>query len=347
MEELRPRTDGVVTIRRASAGDVDVLVAGRDAEFHRFLGEGDPDPQPTACVVADGAVVGWVDFDHDRAWLGSDEVNVGYSILPEHRGRGYGTRAVRLLLAHLAENTDWRVATLLIHPDNEHSLALARRAEFTRVGDLDGNPYWKKLIPPTSTAELGPWAPLDLAAVVELFSGARFRWWISGGLALALHLGRTWRAHDDIDIGVLRQDAPGVHALLHGWDLHVAAAGQLSPWHGEPLDEHRQHNNVWGRTAPAEPWCLDLTIGTGTADEWIYRRDPSMRLPWHTAVLETDRGVPYLAPDLQLLFKSKQPRPKDDLDAATVIPHLDAVRRERLRRWLPDDHPWQWWLRLA
>jgi L-amino acid N-acyltransferase YncA len=343
--ELPVRTDGVVTIRTPAASDIEVLIAGRDEEFRRFLGDGDPDPKPTACVLADGTVVGWVDYDHERVWLGADEVNLGYNILPEHRGRGYGTRAVRLLLDHLAEHTDWRVATLLIHPDNERSLALARRAGFTRVGDLDDNPYWKKLIPPASTAEYGPWAPLDVATVVELFSSAPFRWWISGGLALELHLGQSWRAHDDIDIGVLRQDAPAVRALLKGWDLHVAASGQLSPWHGEPLDEQRHQNNVWGRAAPAEPWCLDLTVGSGTTDEWIYRRDPSLRLPWHKAVLRTEAGIAYLAPDLQLLFKSQQPRPKDDLDAATVIPHLEPVRRERLRRSLPEAHSWRWWLR--
>lgn len=148
MRKLRPRSDGVVTIQTPSPADIEVLIAGRDEEFHRFLGEGDPDPNPTACVVVGGAVVGWADYDHDRDWLGPDEVNLGYNILREHRGRGYGTRAVRLLLDHLAEDTDWTVATLLIHPDNERSLALAHRAGFTRVGDLDGNPYWKKLLPP-------------------------------------------------------------------------------------------------------------------------------------------------------------------------------------------------------
>lgn len=138
-----PRSDGVVTIRPATAEDAPVLVAGRDEEFHRFLGEGAPDPRPVACIVVDGAVVGWVDYDHDREWLGDDEVNLGYHVFAAHRRRGYGTRAVRLLLDHLAADTGWSVATLLIDRENAASLALAQRAGFERVADLDGHPYWK------------------------------------------------------------------------------------------------------------------------------------------------------------------------------------------------------------
>jgi lincosamide nucleotidyltransferase A/C/D/E len=50
--------------------------------------------------------------------------------------------------------------------------------------------------------------------------------------------------------------------------------------------------------------------------------------------------VPYLAPDLQLLFKSKDLRPKDGVDAAEVIPSLGGGGLALLRAQLPPDHPW-------
>jgi len=142
----RGLSDGLVTIRPSTSGDADVLIAGRDDEFRRFLGEGAPAPCPTGCIVVADVVVGWVDYDHERAWLEAGEVNVGYNVFAQFRGNGYATRGVRLLMRHLATDTEWRVTTLLIHPDNERSLALARRAGFRRVGDLDGNPYWKRAV---------------------------------------------------------------------------------------------------------------------------------------------------------------------------------------------------------
>lgn len=143
---LEPRSDGVVTIRPATIDDVDTLIAGRDEEYRRFLHDRSPQPEPAACIAVNGAVVGWVDYDHDRSWLRDDEVNLGYNVFAQYRGHGYATRAVRLLVEHLAFDTQWRVATLLIDRANARSLALAARAGFERVDDLDGHPYWKRAV---------------------------------------------------------------------------------------------------------------------------------------------------------------------------------------------------------
>lgn len=191
------------------------------------------------------------------------------------------------------------------------------------------------------TSELGPWAPLDLKSVVETFSSARFRWWISGGHAFDLHLGRAWRHHKDIDVGVVRRDLSSLHAFLFRWDLHIAAAGRLTPWRGEQLEVDQHQNNVWCRLTADGPWLLDVTVGEGSDENWIYRRDPSVAVPWDVAVLRTTEGIPYLAPELQLLYKSKGLRSKDEVDAAEVIPSLGARQRELLARLLEHNHPWQ------
>jgi Aminoglycoside-2''-adenylyltransferase len=188
---------------------------------------------------------------------------------------------------------------------------------------------------------LGPWEPLDLSAAVAIFTVFPGRWWIGGGYALELHVGRSWRTHDDLDVGVLRTDVPYLRSLLPDWDIRVASAGVLSPWEGTVPRVEQSQNNLWCRRNVEGPWCLDVTVGDGDHERWVFRRKPTIRFPWKEAVLRTEQGVPYIAPELQLLFKSRDCRPKDDRDAAEVIPALTLDRRDRLRDLLREDHHWQ------
>ena len=132
-------TDGVVTLRAPAPGDVELLVANRDEEFFRWFGPDATGPRPAACVWVDEQLVGWVDYDldDDHDWLRPGEVNVGYYLFPATRGKGYASRAVELLLEHLQRDTEHTVATLLIHPENERSLALAGRLQFEQRGEVE------------------------------------------------------------------------------------------------------------------------------------------------------------------------------------------------------------------
>jgi RimJ/RimL family protein N-acetyltransferase len=133
-----PMTDGVVIIRPPEFGDGEILIAGRDEAFYRWIGPGAEKPEPVACIVASGEIVGWVDYDTGHPWLGVGEVNVGYYLFAAHRGNGYASRAVELLMQYMALSTDIVTATLLIDPQNDSSLELARRTGFSRRADVDG-----------------------------------------------------------------------------------------------------------------------------------------------------------------------------------------------------------------
>jgi RimJ/RimL family protein N-acetyltransferase len=141
-------TDGVVTLRAPAPGDTGRIVAERDEETFRWFGPGGGNPAPAACIWVADELVGWVDYDRDddHDWLQPGEVNVGYCLFPAARGKGYASRAVELLLGHLARDTEHTVATLLIHPENTLSLALARRLGFERRGEVNGEPFFARVL---------------------------------------------------------------------------------------------------------------------------------------------------------------------------------------------------------
>jgi len=141
-------TDGVVTLRAPGPGDVERLVAARDEEFFRWFGPGATGPRPVACVWVNDELVGWVDYDldPDHDWLRPGEVNVGYFLFAEARGKGYASRAVELLLEHLRRDTEHTVATLLIHPENIRSLALAHRLRFVQKEEVNGEAFFTRML---------------------------------------------------------------------------------------------------------------------------------------------------------------------------------------------------------
>ncbi len=59
---------------------------------------------------------------------------VGYDLLPEGRGRGIATRAVRLVARWAFQDLGVRRLELRTHPDNLASQRVAERAGFTREG---------------------------------------------------------------------------------------------------------------------------------------------------------------------------------------------------------------------
>lgn len=83
-------------------------------------------------------------------------------------------------------------------------------------------------------------------------------------------------------------------------------------------------HDIWCRPGPAEPWRIQLMLDDTEGDDWVFRRDPRIRLPLDRLGRLTADGVPYLCPEVQLLYKAGAPRPKDEEDFAEALPVLDA-----------------------
>jgi hypothetical protein len=81
---------------------------------------------------------------------------------------------------------------------------------------------------------------------------------------------------------------------------------------------------------------------------WRYRRVPSIVRHIEQVGKRTDAGIPYLAPEAVLLFKSKntgkRERSKDQSDYENVLPHLGTEARAWLRWALIATDPTHAWI---
>lgn len=188
--------------------------------------------------------------------------------------------------------------------------------------------------------DLGPWEPAGVAEVAALFDRFPGPWWIASGYAIELAVGRPFRSHADIDVLVLRRDHLSLHAVLPGWELWAAdPPGTLRHWPGEPLPDHV--HDIWCRPGPDRPRRVQVMLDNSDGEDWVSRRDPRIRRPLAELGRRSADGVPYLAPEVQLHYKAKGLRPKDQLDFDTALPVLDRSQRAWLDAALPPDHPWR------
>lgn len=159
--------------------------------------------------------------------------------------------------------------------------------------------------------------------------------WLSGGVGLDTWLGRVTREHDDIDVSVTR-DAWSVlrEALGPGLSFFGAASGWLAELDDDVDDPPV---NTWCADASGH-WCLQVNLEAGDDVAWRYRRDERVTRGWEAAVLDV-AGAPVMAPEVQLLWKSRHPSRKDVADWTAVFPALGDEPRAWLRAAVRLAHP--------
>ncbi|MFE6163085.1 nucleotidyltransferase domain-containing protein [Streptomyces sp. NPDC056486] len=198
----------------------------------------------------------------------------------------------------------------------------------------------------------GPWEPATPAEVAALFAQLRVPWWIAGGYAVEMAVGHAFREHADIDVSLLRRDQLAAQEALPSWEWWAAdPPGTLRRWlPGEvlPSDVH----DIWCRPGEGEPWRLQIMLEEaeepGESGEyegvvWVSHRDRRVRRPIAEIGLAGPDGIPRLAPEIQLLYKAKSPRPKDERDFDALLSVLSPAQRAWLERAVETTygpHPW-------
>ncbi|GGV66021.1 hypothetical protein GCM10010277_73550 [Streptomyces longisporoflavus] len=183
------------------------------------------------------------------------------------------------------------------------------------------------------------WRPEQVA---ERLGGIGAPWCVAAGWALDLFRGEQSRPHGDLEIAV---PAAGFPAIRHRFPECVFdAVGSGRVWPAAGAETLAATHQTWLRDPESDHFLFDVFREPHEGGTWICRRDERLRLPYDAIIEQTADGIPYLVPELVLLFKAKAQRPKDQTDFEGVLPLLDQPRRNLLRGYLELVHPGHPWM---
>jgi hypothetical protein len=183
------------------------------------------------------------------------------------------------------------------------------------------------------------WTPHEVA---HRLSGTATPWCVAAGWALDLFRGEQTREHGDIEIAIPAACFLDIRARFPGYVFDAAGSGRI--WEDATPDELAATHQTWLRDPATGDYLLDVFREPHQGDTWICRHDETIRLPYRDIVHHTGDAVPYLAPELVLLFKAKHARPKDQVDFDETVPHMTPDQRATLAGLLARVHPGHRWL---
>lgn len=183
----------------------------------------------------------------------------------------------------------------------------------------------------------------DIGDVERVLDKAPFEWLIAGGYGLELFLGHETREHSDVDIVVFRKDVTAVFDFLSSYDLQVVTGpGELLA-HSKASDLTEERHSIWVKDKEAEDYLFELLFNDSDVTNWIYRRNKQITLPLDKSVIEVGE-LKILAPEIILLYKSKDPRDIDEQDFKNVFPSLSSESKTWLKNAIQLDYPDHTWL---
>jgi hypothetical protein len=194
------------------------------------------------------------------------------------------------------------------------------------------------------------WNPISIDDAAIRFAAFDVDWWVAGGQAIDLFLGWETRKHNDLDLEMFRSDRDVLFDVFAGWDFYTVSEGAFSKWErgaqiAPPVF------GIWGRPTPNDPWAVEIMLADGdmtdgAATTWRFRRDNEISLPRSLLTATSQTGIRYCTPEVQLLYKSKQSRPKDDVDMVRCLHRMTSSQRTWLADAIRRGDPVHSWIRL-
>lgn len=104
-------------------------------------------------------------------------------------------------------------------------------------------------------------------------------------------------------------------------------------------------SQTWAREPDTGVYRVDVFREPERDGGWVCRRDESISLPYQRLIRRTGDGIPYLVPEVNLLFKAKRAaEPKNQADFAATAALLDDDAAGWLRWALERVHPGHEWI---
>ena len=192
---------------------------------------------------------------------------------------------------------------------------------------------------PIGEFDWDPWTPAEVAARLRRLD---IPWAVASGWALDLFRGAQSREHRDIDIAIPAGAFDKAREALAPCEFVIVGSGHK--WPVSNREAMARTHQTWLLDPATGAYKLDLFREPHDGATWICRRDPSIRMPYTELVRQTKDGIPYVIPEVVLLFKAKATREQDELDFAGALPLLDSRAREWLRSALARVHPGHDWI---
>jgi hypothetical protein len=186
---------------------------------------------------------------------------------------------------------------------------------------------------------------LEVAQLMRGFCGP---WFVSGGWAIDLFLGKVTREHEDIEIGIYRCDQHAVWQQLPGWTFEKAIrtteGGKWIPW-ARAEELRLPVHQIKANCSHAACKVFEFFLNERNGIHWTSRRHPELMRAVDEVAVNSFLNIPILTPEIQLLFKAKQTRAKDEADFEQTLGKLSPHQIDWLATALSRFHPEHRWIK--
>lgn len=183
------------------------------------------------------------------------------------------------------------------------------------------------------------WRPEQIA---DLLEPVELPWAVAAGWAIDLHLGGDHREHGDLEIAVPRPRFGELLPLLDDFELWVPIGDGKGL---KPFEPDSESHQTWAREPTTHLWRFDVFREPADGATWICRRDERLSMTYPELIRRTPDGIPYVRPDVTLLFKARHSHEeKNEDDFSATLPTLRREERAWLRHALELAHPGHEWI---